>query len=243
MIADPSTGTPKGARVLAGRYALDELVAVGGSAEVHRGTDLVLERPVAVKVLDVARVETADPSARRRFAREARTSARFTHPNAISVYDAGEDGDSLFLVLEYVDGQSLAHRLASGGPLPVHEAVHVAAQVLAALDAAHAVGIVHRDVKPANILVRPDGVAKLADFGIAQRFDDLSDVLTAAGTVVGTPRYLAPEQARGDAVTPATDLYAVGIVMYEMLAGQLPSIAGAAAPSVARVDADLAALR
>ena len=138
------------------------------------------------------------------------------------MFDAGEADGELFIVMELVDGPSLAEAIADRGPLPEDDAVRIATQVLSALGAAHASGIVHRDVKPANILLDARGDAKLADFGIAKRFDDLTDSLTATGLVVGTPRYLSPEQARGEPISPATDIYAVGVILHEMLAGAPP---------------------
>lgn len=167
-------------------------------------------------------VKSADPAARERFLREGPTSASFSHPNAITVFDAGEDDGDLYIVMEVVEGPSLAGWLASKGPLPIDDAVRIARQVLAALAAAHAAGIVHRDVKPANVLLGDDGVAKLADFGIAKRFDELDDSVTGTGTVIGTPRYLAPEQALGAPITPATDVYAMGLLLFEMLTGRSP---------------------
>ena len=215
-------GTFVGMRVLADRYALEHELAVGGFARVYRGTDRRLGRPVAVKLLEVGRIATADPEARRRFVREARSSAGFTHPHAVTVFDAGEADGELFIVMELVDGPSLANAMAERGPFPEGDAVRIATQVLSALSAAHASGIVHRDVKPANILLDARGDAKLADFGIAKRFDDLTDSLTATGLIVGTPRYLSPEQARGEPISPASDLYAVGVILHEMLAGAPP---------------------
>ncbi len=173
-------------------------------------------------MLDAKMVESADPAARMRFLREGPTSASFSHPNAVTVFDAGEDDGVLYIVMELVDGPSLAARLASDGPLPIDEAVRIARQVLAALAAAHTAGIVHRDVKPANVLLGADGVAKLADFGIAKRFDELDDSITRTGTVIGTPRYLAPEQALGSPVTPASDVYSMGLLLFEMLGGRTP---------------------
>ncbi len=209
-------------RVLAERYALEHELAVGGFARVYRGTDRRLGRPVAVKLLEAGRIATADPEAKRRFVREARSSAGFTHPHAVTVFDAGEADGELFIVMELVDGPSLAEAMAERGPMPEGDAVRIATQVLSALGAAHASGIVHRDVKPANILLDARGDAKLADFGIAKRFDDLTDSLTATGLIVGTPRYLSPEQARGEPISPATDIYAVGVILHEMLAGAPP---------------------
>jgi eukaryotic-like serine/threonine-protein kinase len=209
-------------RVLAGRYALEDELAAGGFARVYRAIDRRLGRPVAVKVLDAGRVASADPAAMQRFVREARSSAGFAHPHAVTVFDAGEADGELFIVMELVDGPSLAALIAERGSLPQDEAVRIATQVLSALGAAHASGIVHRDVKPANILLDARGDAKLADFGIAKRFDDLTDSLTATGLVVGTLRYLAPEQARGEPLSPAADIYAVGVILHELLTGAPP---------------------
>jgi hypothetical protein len=219
-MSHPYTTIAKDA-VLGGRYRLGEEIAVGGSARVVAAVDERLSRRVAAKLVDVRAVEASDPAARQRFLREARTAAGFSHPHAVAVFDAGEDAGVLFLVMELVDGPSLA-RLLAGGPLAVDRAVRIASQVLAALEAAHLSGVVHRDVKPANVLLTASGDAKLADFGIAKRFDDLTDSVTRTGFVVGTPRYLAPEQALGQPLTPATDVYAVGVLLYEMLTGEAP---------------------
>ena len=209
-------------RRLAGRYLLGEQLGAGGTSRVHAAVDERLGRRVAVKLLDARTVAAADPMGRERFLREGQTTAGFSHRHAVTVFDAGEDDGDLFIVMELVDGPSLAGYLERNGPLPVEETVRLARQVLAALAAAHAAGIVHRDVKPANILIGADGETKLADFGIAKRFDDLDASVTSIGMVVGTPRYLAPEQAFGSPVTPATDVYATGIVLFEMLTGRLP---------------------
>ena len=189
---------------------------------MHAALDERLGRQVAVKLLDEKLVASADPAGRDRFLREGPTSASFNHRNAVTVFDAGEDDGDLYIVMELVDGPSLAEHMASSGPLPIAEAIGIATQVLAALAAAHAVGIVHRDVKPANVLLGADGDVKLADFGIAKRFDDLDESVTTTGTVIGTPRYLAPEQAVGAPVTAATDVYAMGILLFEMLTGRAP---------------------
>ena len=161
------------------------------------------------------------PAGRGSSVRHARAAA-LAHPNVVAVYDAGETDDELYLVTELVDGPSLADRLAATGPLPIDEGVRVAADVLAALDVAHRAGIVHRDVKPGNVLLTSTGDAKLADFGIAQRLEQETAGLTRTGDVVGTPRYLAPEQVAGGPVTAAADLYATGVVLYELLAGVPP---------------------
>ena len=182
--------------------------------------DLRLGRRVAVKVLDARLAESADPRSRERFLLEGPTSASFLHRHAVAVFDAGQDADDLYIVMELVDGPSLADVLATRGPLSVGDAARTASQVLSALAAAHDAGIVHCDVKPGNILLAPDGDAKLADFGIAKRFNDIEESVTHTRTTIGTPGYLTPEQATGSALSPATDVYAVGTVLFEMLTGR-----------------------
>ena len=208
--------------ILQDRYELGELIGAGGSSRVYVGTDHMLERRVAIKVLDRSLAESADPAAHERFLPEARSAARFTHANAVAPYDAGEDGDTLFIVMEFVEGTSLAHLIHNEAPLTDERVIDIGEQLLSALGAAHAAGIVHRDIKPANILVTPTGQVKLADFGIARRFDEIVSSLTAEGMVIGTREYLAPEQARGLETTPATDVYAVGAVLHELATGQRP---------------------
>jgi eukaryotic-like serine/threonine-protein kinase len=210
-------------RLLADRYELCEVVGAGGVARVHRAVDRHLERDVAVKVLDDEQARSADPSGRDRFLREARSAARLQHPHLVTIYDAGEDAGELFLVMELVDGQSLAALIGQRAPLPVDEAVSIAVQILDGLSAVHADGVIHRDVKPSNVLVDAAGRARLTDFGIAKRLDDIEQNLTSAGMVVGTPTYLAPEQATGDRLGVATDVYLVGLVLDEMLTGRRPT--------------------
>jgi serine/threonine-protein kinase len=210
--------------VVAGRYALGAEIGRGGMARVVAARDLRLHRTVAVKLVAVGNGSAVDPTARRRFVREARTAASFSHPHAVAIFDAGEDHGVLYLVMELVEGDSLATVLARRR-LGVDEALRLGDEVLQALAAAHRAGIVHRDVKPANVLVTTDGVAKLADFGIAKQLDDLTADLTATGNFVGTPTYVAPEQVRGERATPATDLYATGVLLFEMLAGVPPNAA------------------
>jgi len=210
-------------RFLADRYELREIVGAGGVARVHRAVDRHLERDVAIKVLDDEQARSADPSGRDRFLREARSAARLQHPHLVTIYDAGEDDGQLFLVMELVDGQSLAALIGQRAPLPVDEAVSIAIQILDGLSAVHADGLIHRDVKPANVLVDRAGRVRLTDFGIAKRLDDIEENLTSAGMVVGTPTYLAPEQAAGARLGVATDVYLVGLVLYEMLTGRRPT--------------------
>ncbi len=207
------------AQLLDQRYEIGPPLGAGGMSEVFEGYDRNLDRRVAVKFL---KADVADPKARERFEHEARSAASFTHPNAVTVYDVGEAGTRPYIVMELVEGKNLADVLARAGPLPPREAVHIADQVLAALGAAHARGLVHRDVKPGNILVTPKGWVKLADFGIAKAVSDATGGLTMTGQVMGTPKYLAPEQAAGRATTPRSDLYSTGVVLYEMVAGAPP---------------------
>jgi serine/threonine-protein kinase len=204
------------------RYLLLRRLAFGGMGEVWEGSDVVLDRAVAVKIL---RAELADDDAfRRRFRAEARTAGRVPHPGIASVYDYGEtsvDGKGLaYLVMELVPGEPLSAILAREGALGTDRTLDVVAQAARALHAAHEHGVIHRDVKPANLMVTPDGRVKVTDFGIARPDDH--EPLTATGQVMGTAHYLAPELARGRAATPASDIYALGVVMYECLAGRRP---------------------
>ena len=208
-------------RILDDRYSLQRVLGRGGMAEVWRAVDLRLDRPVAVKILNTA--GRADPVALQRLHREARTVARLDHPHIVAVHDVNIADDGAFLVMELVEGGSLADLLARGGPLPVRQAVTIAAQTCDALAAAHAAGIVHRDIKPANLLLTPSGTVKLCDFGIARLAHAGSGAtLTHPGTVIGTAAYMAPEQAVGDPTGPPTDLYALGCVLYAMLTGAPP---------------------
>ena len=211
-----------GGQMLSGRYRLQSVLGRGGMATVWRGTDERLARPVAVKVLD--RSATTEPHAVRRFDQEARTAGRLTHPHIVAVHDVGVDNDLPYLVMELVEGLSLA-ALLDRGPLPVDQAARIAAQVCDALAAAHAHGVVHRDIKPANILLTSSGVAKVCDFGIARLMSQQQAGLTAPHTVIGTSSYMAPEQAIGAAVDARTDLYALGCVLYAMLTGEPPYVA------------------
>jgi serine/threonine-protein kinase len=206
------------ARTIASRYALGARLGAGGMGDVFSAEDFRLHREVAIKLVPASEITAV---ARGRFIREAQSAARISHPNAVTVYDAGESDGYLYLVMERVTGETLDKRLAATGPMSVNEAATVATAVLGALGAAHNAGVVHRDVKPANIVVGPAGV-KLVDFGIATLLDDVGNRLTAAGELVGTPKYLAPEQIVGQPATPASDLYSVGIVLFEMLAGFAP---------------------
>ena len=204
--------------VIGGRYEVGELLGRGGMAEVYAGIDRRLERPVAIKLLQESMA--ARPDVRTRFEAEARAAATLTQPHAVAVYDTGEHEGVPFIVMERLPGHTLADRIAAG-TLPPEDVRAIAVQVLGALGAAHAAGIVHRDVKPGNVLVATDGSVKIADFGIAKSIDVASD-LTGTGQVLGTPAYLAPEQVEGRGASPASDIYALGVVLYEALTGQKP---------------------
>lgn len=211
-------------RVLAGRYQLHNEIGVGGTSRVYRATDLRLGREVAVKLLDPRLVAGSGPLGRDRFLEESRVAASFLHPHVVTVFDAGDEDGDLYLVMELVEGPTLARQLANqaGEPLPFAETRRLVDEILDALAASHRHGIVHRDLKPANVLVDRDGRAKLADFGIAKRFGERDASVSTDGLVVGTPRYLAPEQSSGETVSPATDVYGVGLLLFEMLTGRLP---------------------
>lgn len=201
-----------------GRYQLVEIVGQGGMALVYRGYDAELDRPVAIKLL--ADNLAADDSFRRRFLREARMAGRLAHPNVVQVYDSGEVDRRPYIVMEYVEGETLADLLHRRGRVPPAEAVELVVQVCAGLHHAHGAGLVHRDIKPQNLLLRRDGTVKIADFGIARSAH--ATKLTEIGSILGTAAYLAPEQAVGETVTPAADLYSVGVVLYQLLTGQTP---------------------
>ena len=203
--------------VLTGRYRLDSQLASGGMAQVWRGTDEVLRRSVAVKILHPHLA--ADDTFVARFRQEAIAVAKLSHPAIVSVYDTCSDNGVQAIVMELVRGDTLRHRLDTGALEPAM-AASVAAQVAGALDVAHAAGLVHRDIKPANILISEDGRVKVGDFGIAKAAESAD--LTQEGSFIGTAKYLAPEQVEGAAVDGRTDLYSLGIVLYEMLCGQVP---------------------
>jgi eukaryotic-like serine/threonine-protein kinase len=201
------------AELIDGRYRLEERIAVGGMAEVWAAHDLELERRVAIKLLQT----TADPE---RFAREARAAAGLSHPSICQVYDYGDADGRPYIVLEYLAGGTLEDRLASDQPLPDDDAARIAGEVAAGLAHAHERGLVHRDVKPGNVLFDEEGAAKITDFGIARVLD--APTLTEAGTLLGTAAYISPEQARGEPATPASDVYSFGVILFRMLTGRLP---------------------
>ncbi|HVS84428.1 MAG TPA: serine/threonine-protein kinase [Gaiellaceae bacterium] len=203
---------------IAGRYRLEELLGGGEGAEVWRAHDQELGRTVAVKLL----APTADPE---RFRREAQAVASLAHQNVMQLFDYGEVDGRPFMVLEYLPGGTLAERLAPGEPLPVEAIEPIALGVAAGLAHAHERGIVHRDLKPANILFDEDGRPKIADFGIARRAAG-EGTLTEAGTVLGTANYISPEQAAGEPAGPASDVYALGVILFHLLTGRLPFVSG-----------------
>ncbi|MCO5968881.1 serine/threonine-protein kinase [Actinoallomurus soli] len=223
--------------VLGDRYRLVARIAVGGQGEVWRAEDTALGRPVAVKLL---RGEYADSvEFRQRFRLEARNAAALSHPGIAQVfdYDEGRDDEPPYLVMEYVEGESLAATIARDAPMPPDRVLEIVASASAALAVAHAAGLVHRDVKPGNLLVGRDGTIKITDFGIARAVDAIP--LTRTGMLMGTPLYLAPEQATGKQATAAADLYALGIIAFELLTGRPPYEGPATAVLVAHRDTPL----
>ena len=204
--------------VVADRYELEELVGTGGMSSVYRARDRLLERQVAIKVLHEH--YSRDDDYVERFRREARAAAKLSHPNIVTVIDRGEAGGRQFIVFEYVDGENLKQLVTSRGRLPVRDALELGIQIGRALAFAHAQGLVHRDVKPQNVLLG-NGDVKVTDFGIARSID-VPVGLTQTGTVLGTSEYISPEQATGRQVDTRTDIYSLGAVLYELLAGQPP---------------------
>jgi len=203
---------------VADRYRLVRRIATGGMGTVYEGLDERLGRRVAVKVLKEEYAD--DPRSQERFSREARAAAMLNHPHIAQVFDSGQDVGRAFIVMEYIDGPHLGQLLEIEGRLPPWQAVEIAADVCSALGAAHAVGIVHRDVKPSNVLLTPHHQVKVTDFGIAQAQGQAA--LTGTGMVLGTAHYLSPEQASGQGTTPASDVYSVGVVLFQLLTGSVP---------------------
>jgi eukaryotic-like serine/threonine-protein kinase len=226
-VTDPLLGV-----VLDGRYRVDAVLAHGGMSTVYTGTDLRLDRPVAVKVMSPSFAK--DPAFVQQFTREARSVARLTHPNVVPVFDQGKDGDHVFLVMELVRGRTLRHLLRERGRLPADLAVSVLEPVLAALAAAHRAGLVHRDVKPENVLLGADGTVKVVDFGLARAVATATGTATATqtGAVMGTVAYVAPELVSRGTADTRSDVYSAGILLYEMLTGAPPYV-GETAMSVA----------
>src|SRR6059058_2580870 len=204
--------------LIAGRYELEELVGSGGMSSVYRAHDKLLERTVALKILHEQ--FTRDDAYVERFRREARAVAQLAHPNIVTVIDRGEQDGRQFIVFEYVDGMNLKELLDQEGPLDPREAIELALQVARGLSFAHENGLVHRDVKPQNVLIDADGRAKVTDFGIAHALD--VDGMTITGTIMGSSNYIAPEQARGEPVDEQSDIYSLGCVLYELLTGEVP---------------------
>jgi serine/threonine-protein kinase len=223
--------------VLGGRYLLTERIAVGGQGEVWRAEDTALGRPTAVKVLRGEYADTAE--FRDRFRREARHAAGLSHPGVAQIfdYDEGHDGTPPYLVMEYVDGESLSATIAREAPMSPDRVLDIIAAVASALAAAHSAGLVHRDVKPGNVLLGHDGSIKIVDFGIARAVDAIP--LTRTGVLMGTPLYLAPEQASGMQATATSDLYALGVIAYESLTGRPPYEGPATAVLLAHRDSPL----
>ena len=202
------------------RYRLDHKLGEGGMATVYCGTDTLLRRRVAVKVLRPQ--YAADEEFVRRFYQEAESAAKLSHPNIVNTYDVGREGDTYYIVMELVDGPSLAEIIQADGKLPEPVAIDYAAQICNGLAYAHRQGLLHRDIKPANVLITRDDVVKLSDFGIARAVSQQTMALTKPGMVMGSVFYLSPEQAQGHELTAASDLYSVGVVLYQMIAGKLP---------------------
>lgn len=223
-----SEGVAQGVRTLAGRYELGELIGRGGMADVHVGMDTRLGRRVAIKLLKPSLAN--DPAFRTRFRREAQDAAKMAHPTIVRIFDAGEEtvrelsgAETLvpFIVMEYVDGRLLKDILAEG-PVEPAEAARVISQVLTALEYSHRAGVIHRDIKPGNIMITASGQVKVMDFGIARAISDSSATIAESSAIVGTAQYFSPEQARGESVDARTDLYSTGIVLFELLTGRAP---------------------
>jgi len=221
-------GVAQGVRLLAGRYELGALIGRGGMADVHVGMDTRLGRRVAVKLLKPSLAN--DPAFRTRFRREAQDAAKMAHPTIVRIFDAGEESireasgaETLvpFIVMEYVDGRLLKDVLADG-PLEPAEATQIISQVLTALEYSHRAGVVHRDIKPGNIMITASGQVKVMDFGIARAISESSATIAESSAIVGTAQYFSPEQARGESVDARTDLYSTGIVLFELLTGRAP---------------------
>src|SRR6201995_4499193 len=212
----PQTSSQMIGTVLSGRYRLEAQRGGGGLSTVYLARDPPRDRPVAIKVMPREMSEQADQL--ERFRQEARAVAKLSHPNVVSVIDAGEDGGYPYIVFEYVEGETLKARINRIGPLDVQESLAYAIEIARGLTVAHARRMVHRDIKPQNVLIAAEGRAKLTDFGISRQLEQ--DGMTATGRVLGTTDYVAPEQAMGRKVDPRTDIYSLGVVLYEMLVGQ-----------------------
>ncbi|GAE24201.1 serine/threonine protein kinase PrkC [Halalkalibacter wakoensis JCM 9140] len=203
---------------ISGRYQILDTIGGGGMANVYKALDVILDRHVAVKVLQPQFSD--DEQFIKRFRREAQSATSLAHPNIVNIYDVGEEGNTYYIVMEYVEGQTLKELIQARGPLPVQEAIDYMVQMLLALEHSHANHIIHRDIKPHNILISQDGVVKVTDFGIARAIS--AATITHTNSVMGSVHYLSPEQARGGHITYKSDIYSLGIVFYEMLTGELP---------------------
>ncbi|HEY2208867.1 MAG TPA: protein kinase [Gaiellaceae bacterium] len=210
---------PQPGDLIADRYELEELVGSGGMSTVFRARDLQLDRLVAIKILHERYVE--DPEYVERFRREARAVAKLSHPNIVTVIDRGDDGGRQYIVFEHVEGENLKELVTRTGPMSPRRALELVIPVADGLAFAHEHGLVHRDVKPQNVLLSSEGEVKVTDFGIARSLD-VEHGVTQTGTVLGTSEYLAPEQASGEPVSPATDEYSLGVVLWELLTGEVP---------------------
>ncbi len=208
--------------LVAERYRLHEPLGRGGMGEVHRATDEVLGREVAIKLLLPGREGLA---AAERFEREARAAAMVSDPHVVATYDFGPHGDGFYLAMELVEGKTLSEELRAAGPMEADRAVDIIRQAAAGLAAAHKQGLVHRDIKPGNLLLTPDGAIKVADFGIVRFLNDTTTTLTATGQIVGTSHYLAPERALGEPAEAPSDIYALGCVLYQLVTGHPPFMA------------------
>src|SRR5206468_2778003 len=200
-----------------GRYRILRKLGTGGMANVYLAEDEVLGRRVAIKILNDR--HAGDDQFVERFRREAKNAASLSHPNIVSIYDRGKAEGTYYIAMEFLDGRSLKELIVGRGPAPIKTAVEYTRQVLAAIGFAHKHGIVHRDIKPHNVLVGPEGRLKVTDFGIARSG---ASEMTEVGSIIGTAQYLSPEQARGAPVDPRSDLYSLGVVLYEMLTGAVP---------------------
>lgn len=205
-------------KTLAERYELLEKIAEGGMARVYRGRDLLLKRTIAIKILKDQM--TGDAAFIRRFEREAQSAAALSHPHIVNIYDVGEEEGIHFMVMEYVDGKNLKEYIREKGKLAAPEAIKITRQIAEALEQAHQAGVIHRDIKPQNILFSRDGKVKVADFGIAIAGDGVT--VTVGNTIIGSVQYISPEQARGEVAGAPSDLYSLGIVLYEMVTGKVP---------------------
>jgi serine/threonine protein kinase len=203
--------------LIAGRYQVGEVIGTGGMGEVRAGHDTKLDRPVAIKLLRRELVE--EPDLKVRFESEAKAAARITHPNVVGVFDTGEHEEVPYIVMELLSGRTLADELREG-PLEPERVKRIGLEILSALEASHQQGILHRDLKPGNVLIAKDGSVKVADFGVAKITEGMD--ITMAGTMIGTPSYLAPERVNGEPATTASDVYSVGVMLYELLTGQRP---------------------